>query len=174
MSSQGSSSIRTILGAAFTPMSGDPLSHKVSTPSASSTEFVPEVASCLVDKRAMELMREMASTSGHHCKEEKEEVVVSYEDLRSSLTPGDCTQIARQYGLKVVTPYELERPHTPLDNYVTLSELYLKFGVRFPLHPFFVKVLQYFGLTVFQITPNGWAHMIGLFGLFASTECVYL
>ena len=38
--------------------------------------------------------------------------------------------------------------------------------MRFSLHPFFVKVLQYFGLTVFEITPNGWAHMIRLFGLF--------
>ena len=67
----------------------------------------------------------------------------------------------------MVAPYELERPHTPPDGYVTLSKLYLKFGVRFSLHPFFVEVFEYFGLTVFQITPNGWAHMIGLFGLFA-------
>ena len=47
-----------------------------------------------------------------------------------------------------------------------MLETYLKFGVRFPLHAFFVKVLKYFGLTLLQITPNGWAHMIGLFGLF--------
>ena len=66
----------------------------------------------------------------------------------------------------MVAPNDLERPHTPPDGYVTLSELYLKFGVRFPLHPFFVEVLKYFGLIVFQITPNRWAHMIGLFGLF--------
>ena len=47
-----------------------------------------------------------------------------------------------------------------------MSETYLKFGVRFFLHPFFVKVLKYFGLTIFQITPKGWAQMIGLFDLF--------
>ena len=82
------------------------------------------------------------------------------------LTPEDCTQIAREYGLEVVVPDDLERLHTPPDSYVTLSELYLKFGVRFLLHPFFVEVFKYFGLTVFQITPNGWAHMIGPFGLF--------
>ena len=58
-------------------------------------------------------------------------------------------RIARQYGLDVVAPYELERPHTPPDGYMTVSESYLKFGVRFPLHPFFVKVLKYFGLTLF-------------------------
>ena len=67
----------------------------------------------------------------------------------------------------MVAPYELERPHTPPDGYVTFSELYLKFGVRFPLYPFFIEVIEYFGLTVFQITPNRWAHMIGLFVLFA-------
>ena len=48
-----------------------------------------------------------------------------------------------------------------------MSESYLKFGVRFPLHPFFIEVLKYFGLTVFEITPNRWAQMIGLFGMFA-------
>ena len=67
----------------------------------------------------------------------------------------------------MVAPYELERPHHPPDSYVTVSETYLKFRVRFPLHPFFIEVFEYFGLTVFQITPNGWAQMIGLFGLFA-------
>ena len=66
----------------------------------------------------------------------------------------------------MVTPYELERSHHPLDGYITMSETYLKFGVRFPLHIFLIEVLEYFGLTIFQITPNGWAHMIGLFGLF--------
>ena len=66
----------------------------------------------------------------------------------------------------MVEPTDLERPHTSLIGYVTLYERYLQFGVRFSLNPFFVEVLHYFGLTVFQITPNGWAHMIGLFGLF--------
>ena len=75
-------------------------------------------------------------------------------------------QIAARYGLEVVMPCELERAHHAPEGYVTLSETYLKFEVRFPLHPFFVEVLKYFGLTVFQVTPNGWAHMIGLFGLF--------
>ena len=49
----------------------------------------------------------------------------------------------------MVSPNDMERLHTPLDGYVTLSEHYLKFGVRFPLHPFFVEVLKYFGLTIF-------------------------
>ena len=55
----------------------------------------------------------------------------------------------REYGLEVVEPTNLEMPHTPLVGYVTLSERYLQFGVRFPLNPFFVEVLWYFDLTVF-------------------------
>ena len=87
----------------------------------------------------------MTCTSGHFSEEEEEdEVAVSCEDLQSTLTAEDSVRIARQYDLEVVTPYELERPHTPLDGYVTVSETYLKFGVRFLLHPFFVKVLKYF------------------------------
>ena len=67
----------------------------------------------------------------------------------------------------VIEPTNLERLHIPSVSHVTLSERYLQFEVRFPLNLFFVEALQYFGLTVFQITPNGWAYMIRLFGLFA-------
>ena len=66
----------------------------------------------------------------------------------------------------MVEPDNIERSHTPLKGYVTLSECYLQFRVRLPLYPFFIKVLECFGLTIFQITPNRYAHMIGLFGLF--------
>ena len=70
------------------------------------------------------------------------------------------------YGLNVTEPTDLERVHTPPADHVTPSEIYLRFEVRFPLNPFFVAVLRYFGLMVFQITPNGWAHMIRLFSFF--------
>ena len=81
MSSQGSSSVRTISGAAFTPMSGDPLSREVSMPNASSTESTPKVASRPVGRRAMEPVRETTSTSGRQSEEEEEEVVVNCGDL---------------------------------------------------------------------------------------------
>ena len=167
MSSQGSCSVRICSGAAFAPMSGDPLSREVSTSSASSTESAPEVASRPADRRAAEPTRETTSTSDHFSEEEeKNEVAVSCEDLQSALTAKDSIRIARKYDLEVVAPYELERPYTSPDDYVTVSETYLNFRVRFPLHHFIVKVLKYFELTMFQITPNGWAHMTGLFGLF--------
>ena len=50
------------------------------------------------------------------------------------------------------------------------SETFLKFGVHFPLHQFFRDILLFYRLTVFQVTPNGWAHMIGLFILFVERK----
>ena len=113
MSSQWSSSIRAISGIAFRHMLGEPLSRDVSTPSASFTESEPKVASYPVDRRAMKPAHEAASVSGQHGNEEVEEVMVSYGDLQSLITPEDCTRITREYGVKVVEPTDIERPHTP-------------------------------------------------------------
>ena len=73
----------------------------------------------------MELALEVASILGHQSDEEVEEVAVSCGDLQSLIKPEDCTWITREYGLEVLEPTDLERPHTPLDGYVTLSERYL-------------------------------------------------
>ena len=134
-------------------MSGDPLSRKVSMHNSSSTESAPEVASRLEGKRATEPVHEAASTSGRFSEEEEDEVVLAVRtsSLHSLLR---LVPITRQYDLEMVAPYELERPHYPPNGYIAVSETYLKFRVRFPLHPLFVEVLKYFGLTVFQITAN--------------------
>ena len=71
--------------------------------------------------------------------------------------------------MEVVISSESWRAHCADTGYVTISEVYLKFGVQFPLNSFFVDVLNFFSLTVFQIMPIGWAHMIKLYGLLA--EC---
>ena len=53
---------------------------------------------------------------------------------------------------------------------MTVLKTFLKFGVQFPLHPYFRSILNYYNLTVFQVVPNGWAHMIGLFVLFVESK----
>ena len=53
---------------------------------------------------------------------------------------------------------------------MTISETFLKFGVRFPLHLYFRSILNYYNLTVFQVTPNRWANMRGLFVLFVEQK----
>ena len=146
MSSQGSSSVRIFSRAAFAPLVGDPLSRDVSTPNASSTESAPEVASRPANKRAIEPVRETTSASGRIREEEEEdEVVVCCKDLQFTLTVEDYVQIARQYDLEMVAPYKLERPYTHLDGYVTVSETYLKFGVRFPCTLFSSRSLSISG-----------------------------
>ena len=45
-------------------------------------------------------------------------------------------------------------------------ESFLKFRVRFLLNQFFKHVLLFYGLTVYQVTLNRWAYMIGLYVLF--------
>ena len=106
-------------------MSGDPLSREVSEPNTSSTESAPEVSSHTMEWGAMEPTQEAVSISGRQGEEEVEEVAVSCGDLQSLIMPEDCTRITREYGLEVVEPTDLERPHTPPDGYVTLSEHYL-------------------------------------------------
>ena len=118
-------------------------------PSASSIESTAKVASHSVERGAMEPAQEAVSTSGRQSEEEVEEITVSCGDIQYSLTPEDCTWIAWEYRLEVVELDDMERPHTPPDGYVTLSERYLQLGVRFPLHLFFVEVLEYFGLIIF-------------------------
>ena len=125
MSSQGSSSARAVSGTAFGPMSTDPLSRDVSTPSASSTESAPEVASHPTDKEAAEPEQEAVSTSGRQVDDEAEEVVVSCGDLESLITSEECTQRARMYGLQVIEATDVKRPHTPLVSHITLSKCYL-------------------------------------------------
>ena len=150
MSSQWSSSVRVFSRAAFAAFAGDPLSKEVSTPSISFTEFEPEVASRPADEGVTGPVHELASTLGRVSEEEEEdEVVVSCANLRSMIIGEDSVRIAARYDLEVEMPWELERPHHPPEGYVTLSETYLKFEVRFPLHLFFVEFLKYFGLTMF-------------------------
>ena len=86
--------------------------------------------------------------------------------LVSTLTLHDAHRIATQYDIEVAFPQEVGRVRRPLTGHVTASEVLLIFGVRFPLHPCFRNILNYCNLTMFQVTPNGWAHMIGLFVLF--------
>ena len=67
-------------------------------------------------------------------------------------------------------PTEVHRVHKPPKGYVTISESFLKFGVRFLLNQFFRDVLCFYGLMVFQVTPNGWALMIELYVLFVEQK----
>ena len=125
MFNQGSSSARVVFRTVFGPLSGDPLSRDVSTPSASSTKSAPEVASLPWDREVAEPEQEVVSTLGHQVDDKVEEVAVSCGDLESFITSDECTRIVRMYGFQVIKPIDLERSHTFSIGHVTLSERYL-------------------------------------------------
>ena len=125
MSSQGSSSAKAVSGAVLGPMSVDPMSRDVSTPSVSHTESAPEVTSHPSNREAAEPEQEVVSTSGRQVDDEAEEVAVSCGNLESLITSEECTRITRMYSLQVIEPTDLERPHVPPIGHVTLSERYL-------------------------------------------------
>ena len=72
--------------------------------------------------------------------------------------------------MTVAVPQEVGLAHRPSTRDVTTSEVFLKLRVWFPLHPCFKNILNFYGLTVFQVMPNGWAHMIALFLLFVEQK----
>ena len=82
--------------------------------------------------------------------------------------------MVESYKMEVVIPQELCRAHKPPKGYVTASEMFLKFGVQFLLCQFFRNILHFYGLTVFPVTPNGWARMIGLYVLFMEQKMATL
>ena len=94
----------------------------------------------------------------------------SCADSASTFTLRDAHRIAAWYDMTMAIPQEMRRMHKPLTGHVMASEVFLMFGVRFPLHLCFRNILNFYNLTVFQVTPNGWVHMIGLFFLFAKRK----
>ena len=91
-------------------------------------------------------------------------------NLISTISLRDGKKISTKYGVEVRFPQETGRLHNPHAGYVIVSESFLKFGVRFLLHPYFVRILNHYNLIVFQLSPNGWAQMIGIFVLFAEQK----
>ena len=91
-------------------------------------------------------------------------------DLISTISLREAIRIAVKYDVEVAFPQQTRRRHNPPSGHVMVLETFLKFGVRFPLHPYFVRILNHYNLIVFQITPNGWAQMIRLFVLFVERK----
>ena len=82
----------------------------------------------------------------------------------------EANKISKKYNVEVGFLEETGRLHNPSAGHMTVSEAFLKFGERFPLHPYFVGILSHFNLTVFQLSPKGWAYTIGLFVLFTERK----
>ena len=58
-----------------------------------------------------------------------------------------------------------ERVHNPPVGGLGIYEEALKAGLRFPLPPFVVKLVDRFALSLAQIAPNSWRYIVGFLSL---------
>ena len=67
----------------------------------------------------------------------------------------------RVWSLDVLTFYVV-----PVPRMVCFFKVSFDNGLRFPLHPFIKGVLQHFNVCPFQLAPNGWGILVGLWAFF--------
>ena len=69
--------------------------------------------------------------------------------LISMISIREANKIVSLYGVEVGFPQQTRRAHNPHPSHVMVTTTFLKFGVRFPLHPYFVRILNHYNLTMF-------------------------
>ena len=74
----------------------------------------------------------------------------------SSFIPGE-------FRVKLARPRE--RVHNPPTSRLGVSEEAMKASLHFLLHPFVVKLLDRYALSLAQIVPNSWCYIIGFLSL---------
>ncbi|PON52242.1 hypothetical protein PanWU01x14_210840 [Parasponia andersonii] len=89
-------------------------------------------------------------------------------NVRTSCTSNKLKKIASSYKIAIPLrlPMEFNRPHTPPRGLASFSEAVLKCGVHLPLHPYIKSIIDYYGVVPFQLTPNTYRYMVGLYILY--------
>ncbi|PON71699.1 hypothetical protein PanWU01x14_071540 [Parasponia andersonii] len=89
-------------------------------------------------------------------------------NVRTSCTSNKLRKIASSYKISIPMrlPMEFNRPHTPPRGLASFSEAVLKCGVHLPLHPYIQSVIDYYGVVPFQLTPNTYRYIVGLYILY--------
>ncbi|PON48309.1 hypothetical protein PanWU01x14_238380 [Parasponia andersonii] len=92
----------------------------------------------------------------------------SCTNVRTSCTANKLRKIASSYKIAIPLrlPMEFNRPHTPPRKLASFSEAVLKCGVHLPLHPYIKSIIDYYGVVPFQLTPNTYRYMVGLYILY--------
>ena len=91
---------------------------------------------------------------------EKYHSVLTSEDL--GRIRGYCF-IPSEFDLEVPGPSD--RVHCPPVGWLGIYEDSLKAGLRFPIHPFVIKLLTEYNMCPAQIVPNSWRIIIGFLSL---------
>ncbi|XP_077227884.1 uncharacterized protein LOC143860911 [Tasmannia lanceolata] len=80
------------------------------------------------------------------------------------LVDSDIKRLRMKYHVPSSVSLRIPKPSQwACDEYAGLSvyEDMFRAGFRFPVHEFFVRVLNYYGVSPAQIVPNGWRSMVG-------------
>ena len=87
----------------------------------------------------------------------------------SQISVGKLKSIAREYRLGDIAcwPSLNDRPHLPPTGYMAFSEVILKAGDSFPLHPFVDDILQFFNVVLFQLTLNSYRIIVTFYIAFS-------
>ncbi|PON72087.1 hypothetical protein PanWU01x14_069290, partial [Parasponia andersonii] len=89
-------------------------------------------------------------------------------NIKTSCTSNKLSEIASSYKIAIPLrlPMEFNRPHTPPRGLTSFSEVVLKCGVHLPLHPYIKSIIDYYEVVPFQLTPNTYRYMVGLYILY--------
>ena len=68
----------------------------------------------------------------------------------------------------VICAHEHQRAHEPCSGWCAWSKYHVQAGGSLPLHPYFFGVADYFGISPFQITPNGIQGLVALYVIYHS------
>ena len=79
--------------------------------------------------------------------------------IASRITPQGLLRIRETFkispSVELVAPSAQDRAFSPPDGHGTMYLKQLEYGFRFPVHPFWVRLLSHFRLVLAQITPAG-------------------
>ena len=92
-----------------------------------------------------------------------------YRTDQSVITAKGLAKLAKTYGFTHATTIcaqERQRAEKPGDGWCAWSRYHIQAGGSLPLHPYFVGIANYFGISPFQITPNGIQALSALYVLY--------
>lgn len=92
----------------------------------------------------------------------------SCTNIQTSISTNKLEKIIRVYNINTLLriPTEFNRPHTPPRGTASFSEAVLRCGVHLPLHPYIKSIVDYYGVVPYQLTPNTYRYMVGLYILY--------
>ncbi|PON63506.1 hypothetical protein PanWU01x14_131700 [Parasponia andersonii] len=91
-----------------------------------------------------------------------------YTNVRTSCTTKKLEKIVRDYKIDVPLrlPTEFNWPHTSPHGTTSFLDAVLRCGIHLPLHLYIKLVVNYYGVVPFQLTPNTYRYIVGLYILY--------